>query len=153
MAMLLVQTSNNRKEAPFPADKVVKTIDSGVWKHGGGIQSSGNLLAVPFDQAQSSSTTRKSDILLYDVADPENPRLVKTIPRDKVAGTVGITQLAAGGWLMVVKSTSSKELDFYTLDNSYNTVGNVKTWTDQAAENANWCWPGDSKSPFRVCIN
>ena len=29
---------NNRKEAPFPADKVVKTIDSSVWKHGGGIQ-------------------------------------------------------------------------------------------------------------------
>jgi len=142
---------NNRKRAPPGDDKVVKTIDSSVWKHGGGIQSSGNLLAVPFDQAQSSSTSRKSDILLYDVANPKNPKLVKTIQRDKVAGTVGITQLATGGWLMVVKSTSSKELDFYTLDESYNTVGNVKTWTDQAAENANWCWPGDSKSPFRSC--
>ena len=89
--------------------------------------------------------------MLYDVANPENPKLVKTIQRDKVAGTVGITQLAGEGWLMVVKSISSKELDFYTLDNSYNTVGNVKTWTDQAAENANWCWPGDSVSPIRVC--
>jgi len=143
--------NNKRKQAPPSNDKVVKTIDSSVWKHGGGIQSSGNLLAVPFDQAQSSSTTRKSDILLYDVANPENPRLVKTIQRNKVAGTVGITQLAAGGWLMVVKSTSSKELDFYTLDTSYNTVGNVKTWTDQAADNANWCWPGDSISPVRRC--
>ena len=90
--------------------------------------------------------------MLYDVAEPFNPRLVKTIQRNKVAGAVGITQLADGGWLMVVKSTSSKELDFYTLDKNYNTVGNVKTWTDQAAEDADWCWPGDSKSPIRVCI-
>merc|ERR1712108_95068 len=31
-----------------------------------------------------------------------------------------------------------------------NTVGNVKTWTDEAAENANWGWGGNGADLFSL---
>lgn len=103
---------------PPRADSAVRTLPPPVgFKHGGGLQAIGQILAVPYEG-------HGSVVALYDLTRPARPRLLYAFNRFDIsapsspdaASAVGITKLADGRYLMVVGAFSSKVLDFYLSD-------------------------------------
>ena len=112
--------------APRVRDKVVRTMphEAG-FLHAGGVQSLGNVLAVPFEKGPGSK------VVFYDLTDPEHPvRLANEVdhtPLADEAGTATLAKLANGHFLLVIGRSDAVWLDFY-----------VSTGTDLRTTDYTW---------------
>jgi hypothetical protein len=87
--------------------------------HGGGIQALGRLLLVPYENKRDPAA-----VLIYDMTDPDAPRLVQRLDRSTArapskpthASNVAAARLAGGRVLVVVGTHSTRVLDFYVTD-------------------------------------
>jgi len=142
---LLGPNRRSHKYAPPSSDRVVWSYFSPDMKHGGGIQGVGNILGVPFDQRKSRYSPI-SKIVLFDVSNPESPRILKTFSRNHRASAVGLTMQSNGNYLMVLGGLDGDMgLSFLELDSSYSIV-NEWSWhwdTDGLLSGPKGtCWPG-----------
>ena len=97
---------------PPPAeDKVIGKVDedSG-FDHAGGMQTLGDVLAVPLENGKISR------VIFYDVSDPKTPKRLTTLERPDFgqAGSAGIMDLPDGKTLLVVGRKGDQTIDFYT---------------------------------------
>jgi hypothetical protein len=80
--------------------------------HAGGMQSLGNILAVPFERSGVGSK-----VVFYDVSKPLNPvRLGNVVDHSSLAGEAGtatLGKLADGRFLLVIGRSDANILDFY----------------------------------------
>ena len=115
------RSNTSNKNKPFPEDKVVKTIcvsestpglDPELW-HAGGIAVCGDILACPVEGDPGS------EVIFYNMRDPEGPRIFSTESRVKrvgaKAGAVALTLLPSNYYLLAVISTCP-DGDGYCLD-------------------------------------
>ncbi|MFO0736140.1 MAG: hypothetical protein U0270_09680 [Labilithrix sp.] len=124
---------------PPPADdKVIGKVDIDEgFEHAGGLQTLGDVLAVPLENGKASR------VVFYDVADPKAPRRLTTVERPDIgeAGSAGLAELPDGRTLLVVGRKGDQTLDFYTtaatdltgfhLDSTWSVkVDGVKTTID-----------------------
>jgi hypothetical protein len=97
---------------PPPAeDKVIGKVDedSG-FDHAGGMQTLGDVLAVPLENGTISR------VIFYDVSDPKTPKRLTTVERHDIgeAGSAGLMDLPDGKTLLVVGRKGDQTLDFYS---------------------------------------
>lgn len=99
--------------------------------HGGGIQTLGSVLLLPFENKRDPSA-----VLFYDLADPDWPRLLHRFDRIEEpkpsnrthASNAAAARLADGRILLVVGSHSSRALDFY-VSNDRSLADPLLAWT------------------------
>lgn len=98
-------------DAPPAEDKVIAKVDedSG-FDHAGGLQTLGDVLAVPLENGTISR------VVFYDVKDPRAPKRLTTVERPDIgeAGSAGLIGLPNGKTLLVVGRKGDQILDFYT---------------------------------------
>jgi hypothetical protein len=98
---------------PPDADRAVARIqvDTGLW-HAGGIDATGDLLAVPLEGG-----TKKSRVVFYDFTDPEAPARIEGAVIERTvgsAGAVGLAQREDGRFVVAVcRADSPPRFDFY----------------------------------------
>ncbi len=103
--------SNRLSSNTPPSNDVVvavEEIDSHL-KHAGGLQVTGDYLAIGVEEGQESK------VFFYDVSNPRNPvKLPYVIDRPNVsAGATAIVQQSDGRFLVLVGGYNSNDLDFY----------------------------------------
>ena len=98
-------------DAPPAEDKVIAKVDEDAgFDHAGGMQTLGDVLAVPLENGT------KSRVIFYDVSDPKTPKRMTTLERPDIgeAGSAGLVNLPDGKTLLVVGRKGDQTLDFYT---------------------------------------
>ena len=110
-----------------------------VYQHPGGMQLVGKMLAVPLESRRTGedyeSAPEPTAIQFYDVSDPEAPVFKSQfIPKNSngetisVAGTLGITPLPNGRYLMVLTGGSSNHSWFFFRSNVDDLSRTDLTW-------------------------
>jgi hypothetical protein len=109
------------RTAPPETDRLVLEVPAPEgFRHAGGMQALGHILAVPFEEGD------RSIIAFYDVSDPRAPRELHVLdhaalppPHDpKHASVAGLVRLAGGRILLVTGERSSKVLEFHLSNGS-----------------------------------
>jgi hypothetical protein len=82
------------------------------YTHSGGMQASGNLLAVSLE---SSPTGARGRVAFYDLSSPSSPlRLpVSQVGTSEQAGTASLAKLADGRFLLILGRANANDLEFY----------------------------------------
>jgi hypothetical protein len=82
------------------------------YTHSGGMQASGNILAVSLETAPSGYTGR---VVLYDMSNPLAPQLlpVQRLGTTAEAGTASLAKLADGDFLLILGRADANNLEFY----------------------------------------
>ncbi len=109
-----------------------------VYQHPGGMALVGNILAVAMEHPRQSGTIPPTQIMFFDVTDPEAPVFKSQYtPVDSVgvprhsAGVVAVTPLPSGRYLMLVAGGRNEQWLFYR-----------STLTDLASPNLSWEYIG-----------
>ena len=107
---LISSTSQPEDTWPHSADRVVAGIGAlDGYKHGGGLQASGNIVALPLEEGPGNGK-----VVLYDYSDPSNPAWLGTVyGASGAAGTASLTKLADGRFMLVIGQGDAKVLEFY----------------------------------------
>jgi hypothetical protein len=117
----LDRDTETEDSAPDPADAVVTVIsfDGQGWPsagHPGGMQMVGDVLVVPLENPYEGDPN-DNRVLFIDVSSPEEPALISTlvvpINDDFSTGTLGVTPLPDGRFLMLVTGKDNTEVRFY----------------------------------------
>lgn len=105
------------------------------FKHSGGLQSSGDILAVALDG--SLAGTSNGRVLFYNVGQPTSRVLYppRITTQTSEAGSVGITQLQNETFLVVTARSGANTLEFYrsnsaNLSQATTTFSFVDTWSE-----------------------
>ena len=98
-------TRDTENTPPPPTDRVVHNIqfdstDGLDYRHAGGIQTYGDVLVVPLE-ARASGALPRAMLVLFDVANPEQPVELLRVPLEVDAGTAAITRLSDGTFLVL----------------------------------------------------
>ncbi|TCP81667.1 hypothetical protein C8J31_112113 [Rhizobium sp. PP-CC-2G-626] len=139
--------SNRLSASPYPAtaptnaqmvgDQPMPAYLSN-YAHSGGLQSSGNILAVALDGSLSGGM---GQVLFYDMSDLANitllPPRITTMTGE--AGSVSLTQLGDGTFLAATARNAANTLEFYRstasdLGQSGTTFSLVGTWNESALQ-------------------
>ncbi len=104
----LGKVSNDVK--PPPADTVVTRVPASPgFSHYGGMQAMGNVLAIGAEDGNASF------VAFWNVAEPTRPRRMSTITTSTYtdgAGTVALTKLVDGSYLLIIGGADSNKLAF-----------------------------------------
>jgi hypothetical protein len=118
-------------DQPMPADV-------SAYAHSGGLQSSGNTLAVALDGSLNGGP---GQVLLYDVTNLGNISLLPTriVTQSEQAGSVGLTQLSDGTFLSVTARNGANTLEFYrsssgSLGQAGTTFSLVGIWNESEVQ-------------------
>ena len=108
------------------------------YAHSGGLQTSGNILAVALDGSLSGGP---GQVLFYDMADLANVTLLPLhiTTQTAEAGSVSLTQLGDGSFLAATARNAANTLEFYRstsgdLTQSGTTFSLVGTWNESALQ-------------------
>lgn len=111
----LLESNRIAGAAPPEHDRIVaKVFSETAHTHAGGTQLMGKILAVPLEDNIAGS-----QVALYDVSAPEQPRQIGLVDhampdgRSSEAGTVGLVRLDDGRYLLVIGRRDARTLDFY----------------------------------------
>ena len=109
-----------------------------IYQHPGGMALVGNILAVAMEHPRQSGTIPPTQIMFFDVTDPEAPVFKSQYtPVDSLgyprhsAGVVAVTPLPSGRYLMLVAGGRNEKWLFYR-----------STLTDLASPNLSWEYIG-----------
>ena len=116
----------SQKDTPPPAsDRIVRSINfDGVstdaagqvlppWMHLGGMQIIDDVLVIPVED-QYSGGSNTGALLFFDLADPENPLLMHSVPFGYKIGVVAITKEPdTGKYLIAVSGGSTETIRFF----------------------------------------
>jgi hypothetical protein len=82
------------------------------YSHSGGMQASGNILAVSLESAPSGYN---GQVVLYDLSTPTAPRLlpVSRVGTSTEAGTASLAKLSDGDFLLILGRRDANNLEFY----------------------------------------
>jgi hypothetical protein len=124
---------------PSFSDRVVAGL--GVqedYLHGGGLQASGNLVALPMEEGSG-----KGKVMLYDYGDPSNPIWLGTVyGASNAAGTASLTKLSDGRFMLVIGQGDAKTLEFFLSSGMELTPATVwtpyDTWTQAEIPSGHW---------------
>ena len=118
---------------PPPAgDKIITRRNMiGDHNHAGGMQMTGDFLAVPFEGGTGS------EVVLYDLSDPtdptESPNHIDHSSLSSQAGTASIAKLADGRFMLIIGRADANILDFYvsnTADLATTQFTHFDTWSE-----------------------
>lgn len=132
-------TSQPEDTAPSYSDRVVAGLGMpDNYLHGGGLQASGNIVALPLEEGPGNGK-----VLLYDYSDPSNPALLGTVyGASGAAGTASLTKLADGRFLLVIGQGDAKTLEFYISSDTAITPATVwtpyDTWYQSEIASGSW---------------
>jgi hypothetical protein len=115
----LLKGEETRTTPPHTMDRVIKNIPYSDWEHPGGIQMSGDILAVPLEKP-ANIYLPQGRIIFYDCSTPESPiELAYTLdfPTNHV-GVLGFTKLpnsdnSDGHFFIAVSWGDGEEIEFY----------------------------------------
>lgn len=109
----LQKDSGGRDTMPPPEDRVVsyRPFD---WKHAGGMQACGDILAVPLEDP-NFTTSLQSRIAFFDVRDPARPVELSTsiTSTSHACGVVGLIRLPDGHFLVAATWGDNKSVEFH----------------------------------------
>jgi hypothetical protein len=100
--------------SPPSADRAI--TDVWFWDmsytHSGGMQSSGNLLAVPLESGASGEHGR---VVFYDLSSPWSPVRLKVsqLGQTRDAGTASLAKLSEGRFLLILGRANANNLEFH----------------------------------------
>jgi hypothetical protein len=100
---------------PDARDRVVNEITFTDYRHPGGIQVCGDVLAIPFEGRRYDSLPQ-GVIRFYDIADPVNPVLLThagPIEKDHNIGVCGLTRMDDGKYLVIMTWGSNRHIQLY----------------------------------------
>jgi len=134
----LARGTETQDTAPPSNDAVVRNIEFTSHNHLGGIQISGDIMAVPLEDANGSNPT--GVIQFYDIRDPLNPVLLPTtITRPHNVGVVGFTQLPDGRYLVLATYGNNAEIQYFlSAPNDLSSLSSTPTSTVQGSTIAGW---------------
>jgi hypothetical protein len=123
--------------APSYADRVVAGVQDG-YLHGGGLQASGNLVALPLEEGPGNGK-----VLLYDYSNPSNPAWLGTVyGASGAAGTASLTKLSDGRFMLVIGQGDAKTLEFFVSSDTAITPATTwtpyDTWYESEIGSGNW---------------
>ena len=70
---LIERDEESSRTSPASSDRVIRRIEYDHWKHPGGCQMVGDILAVPFEQPYNDVTHPRSQVYFYNCIDRLNP--------------------------------------------------------------------------------
>jgi hypothetical protein len=104
------------------------------YTHSGGMQASGNLLAVSLE---SSPSGQNGQVVLYDMSSPTAPRMLpaRRLGRTTQAGTASLAKLSDGDFLLILGQADANNLEFYRsssgdLEQSTTTFDLIDLWNE-----------------------
>lgn len=129
------------QDTPPPSnDRVVRNIEFTSHNHAGGIQITGNIMAVPLEDPNGSNSTGR--IIFFDVSDPANPvQLGHTIDSTHNFGVVAFTQLPQGDERYILLATygNNETIEvFISQPNDISTLGPSPTYTLSGNDISGW---------------
>jgi hypothetical protein len=136
----LKRDTETQDTAPPSSDKIVRNIAVTSHKHLGGLQISGNLMAVPYEDPLGSNP--QGQVVFFDVSTPESPvQLSHTINSTHNFGVVAFTQLPApdNRYLLLATYGDNSSIEvFVSQPNDLSTLGPNPTFTLDGGDITGW---------------
>ncbi len=134
----LARGTETQDTAPPTNDAVVSSIEYTSHNHAGGIQISGDIMAVPLEDPNGSNPT--GVILFYDIREPLNPVLMPvSISRPHNTGVVAFTQLPDGRYLVMATYGNNAEIEYFiSAPNDLASISSTPTSTVQGSTISGW---------------
>ncbi|WP_224240918.1 hypothetical protein [Hyalangium gracile] len=111
-------------------------VDDG-YNHGGGMQASGNIVAIPMEEGAGNGK-----IVLYDFSAPTAPIKLSTVyGTSSNAGTASLTKLADGRFMLVLGQWDARKLEFFlSTGTDISTTGwtPYDQWSDSEIASGEW---------------
>lgn len=134
----LARGTETQDTAPPGNDAIVRNIEFTSHNHLGGIQISGDIMAVPLEDPNGNNPT--GVIQFYDIRDPLNPVLLPTtISRPHNVGVVAFTQLPDGRYLVLATYGNNAEIQYFlSAPNDLSSLSSTPTSTVQGSTIDGW---------------
>jgi len=132
----VLQGTGSGPLGPLSGQVVKRVIVDSTLTHAGGLQISGDLLAIGAEaqcslmQRVFGGCSKRSQVFFFDVSDPMNPvKLPTVIDRPgKTAGAVGIGRQENGKWLVMVGDGDNNNIDIY-LEGDDGSFSLIASWS------------------------